>query len=964
MSRDPWLAQRMRAQDRLRRTETAVHAGVMKAMTLWLDATRALVLGQPLPAEVVRLLDSPTAITAAGAPDLDAASAAAQVWARGVTEHVDPALSEAFGDAFLDAARRADISPLPFQLDYLEQVHDRLKIWPEGAFEELRPELLEMLSEGMDYDQMTERIGRLLHIDAPTRRIRAQISEIDRQLDDPATARGDKAALRARKRALWQQHDESLHEWQWKARRIARTETHGATEGGALAGALAVEAAGGQAHYKRWAATSDERTRGTHVVAEGQIVKLREAFTVGRAKLQHPGEAGGPADEVIQCRCTTFFLREDEVQAELQGQWGGRGVSPGGARIGPDDEDDAAAALDKWKREQRGELDDAPEDQDEVTPPDPIEDGSEPTDPDPDPLEDDTENEDEDYDLDELDPDTGDDSEPEDPDAGGTEDPGKDGSDDQDQGDLDDQDDDDDDLGNGDEKDEEEDDQGDALDEDPDDDGESDDLDDFFSQFDDDEQETQDTEPEDPEDDPILSASTRAHIERARHALPDDAAGWAAVTAPREIRPAEKYIDRYMWELGRDLDIKRAEAEAVRADPRLAGLRELDSDALWWELDKRRKQLAVREGKLSRARSANSIAKLGRDRDKLSADCDLVEKYMNLLSGIEANEYSLKQLRDKPPQSKHWQSQTWPLSESVYRTDSYGNLLPPAALEAHLDAVLAVGDSLWEDIAAAMDRDPALRQARLAEDKRPQTSQQLHDARRERVRIEADLIRAAMAEVREFGGHEQRAMTTLPPDVYQRSKDPVRTAKPSVLANLRAAEPVFPREWLEAADARSELVLGQVQRAFFVKDGGGGGRDLITGHAPGSFFGGISGYDGAFENYEIEVMAHELGHRMEMAVPGLTALEYALVRRRATHQGQLEFEKEIYPGSGEYALADKWRDAYAGKHYSKGSKDPAAHAHEAFQVGIQDLLGRGSTSYGDEDGGQLSRFMVAAMVLL
>ncbi|MGW4123625.1 phage minor head protein [Nocardia sp. NPDC004711] len=376
--RDPWLAQRLHAVDRQRRAEARVFAGVIEAMTVWLDTARALVLGQPLPPAALRLLDSPPALTAAAEPDIDAVRGAAQVWARGVAEHVDPALSEAFGEGFLDAARRADISPLPFQLDYLEQVHDRLRIWPEGAFEELRPELLEMLSEGMDYDQMTERIGRILNIDAPTRRIRGEISEIDRQLADPELSRADKAALRARKRELWGQHDESLQQWQWLARRIARTETHGAIEGGALAAAQAVAAAGGTATYKRWLATTDERTRGTHVIADGQMVKLHEAFQVGRAHLQHPGEAGGPPGEVIQCRCTTLYLREDEVQDALQGAWGGRGVGPGHARIGPDDPDDADAALQRWKREQRGEnLDDQPGDgqgedhPDETTPPAP-----------------------------------------------------------------------------------------------------------------------------------------------------------------------------------------------------------------------------------------------------------------------------------------------------------------------------------------------------------------------------------------------------------------------------------------------------------------------------------------------------------------------------------------------------------------------------------------------------------------
>ncbi len=349
-------------------------------MTIWLDTARALVLHKPLPAAAVDLLAPPSVTAAAGdpPPDLDAAQAATEVWTQAVARHVDPALNDAFGEAFLDAARRADISPLPFQLAYLESVHDRLRIWPEGAFEELRPELLEMLSESMDYEQIEERIGRILDIDAPSRRLRAEISAVDREIADPNTSPSDRRALRARRRALWEQHDASLGQWQWLARRIARTEIHGAIEGGTLAAAQAVEQAGGQARFKRWLATTDERTRGTHVVADGQMVKLAEPFRVGLAELQHPGEAGGPAHEVINCRCTMLILTESEVQDALQGVWGGRGVAPGAARMGPDDPDDAAAALARWEAEQRGEVVEQPArtEPEPVSEPEPLPDSS------------------------------------------------------------------------------------------------------------------------------------------------------------------------------------------------------------------------------------------------------------------------------------------------------------------------------------------------------------------------------------------------------------------------------------------------------------------------------------------------------------------------------------------------------------------------------------------------------------
>ena len=56
--------------------------------------------------------------------------------------------------------------------------------------------------------------------------------------------------------------------------------------------------------YRTWVATNDERTRETHVEADGQEVGLNEAFTVGSAMLMYPVDENGPPEETIACRCT------------------------------------------------------------------------------------------------------------------------------------------------------------------------------------------------------------------------------------------------------------------------------------------------------------------------------------------------------------------------------------------------------------------------------------------------------------------------------------------------------------------------------------------------------------------------------------------------------------------------------------------------------------------------------------
>ncbi|WP_158170883.1 ADP-ribosyltransferase [Rhodococcus sp. JT-3] len=387
---DPWLSERMRADARIRRGERNIYQAVITAMTIWLDTTRQLILGQPVPAltassglllipetlpphvedpaadqafveELVAALAGDDALLADAGnpdpiPDIDAAQASFAAWARALENHVEPAIAEAFGEAFAAQSRAADISPVHFQEHHMATVHDRLKIWPEGAFEELRPELLEAMQQNESIEQITDRIGRILDIDAPSRRIRADISAIDAQIADPATDRDDLPFLRGKRRRLWNQHDESQQQWKWLARRIARTEIQGAVEGGSLASAQATAEATGEEMYKAWLSTSDERTRASHNVADGQIVKLAEPFRVGVALLMHPAFPGGPAHEVINCRCTMRILTYSEMQTELQGMWGGRGVSPMGARLGPDDEADAATAIDRLNRERRGEV--------------------------------------------------------------------------------------------------------------------------------------------------------------------------------------------------------------------------------------------------------------------------------------------------------------------------------------------------------------------------------------------------------------------------------------------------------------------------------------------------------------------------------------------------------------------------------------------------------------------------------
>lgn len=341
---------RLRAARDTAAAERAIYRAALDAINTWLTALRVELLRaarQSLPG-----------LTASAYPQWpfivdEAVQRSWNAWAADSNNPIIPQVQIAFGEAFQRLRAADDISAYRAELDYLAEVADRLKIWPEGAFEDIRPELLEALAEAESFDDIRDRVGRILNIDATTRDLRAQINEVETELaqDDLDPARRDE--LTARRRALWNAHDRSLGEWQWKARRIARTEAHGAVNAGALAKAKAVEEATGDRLYKRWLSTHDLRVRPTHAVADGQSVPLREKFRVGGFLLDHPADAIDVAPhEVINCRCTCLYYDHDQLQEELQGPAGSAGeIRPGGVRIGPDDPDVADDVVAQWAQD-------------------------------------------------------------------------------------------------------------------------------------------------------------------------------------------------------------------------------------------------------------------------------------------------------------------------------------------------------------------------------------------------------------------------------------------------------------------------------------------------------------------------------------------------------------------------------------------------------------------------------------
>lgn len=96
---------------------------------------------------------------------------------------------------------------------------------------------------------------------------------------------------------------------QYRANMIARTETHGAANYGSDEAAKQT----GLPLTREWISAQDERTRETHRAANGTTAPMDGRFKVGNAELAFPGDPEGPAEEVINCRCTVAYVVDDEA---------------------------------------------------------------------------------------------------------------------------------------------------------------------------------------------------------------------------------------------------------------------------------------------------------------------------------------------------------------------------------------------------------------------------------------------------------------------------------------------------------------------------------------------------------------------------------------------------------------------------------------------------------------------------
>jgi len=239
---DPHLPQRLRAQEFIREGEQRIGRTWYRSVTGFLDRVRP-------------------AVTRDGV-DPGRVSDHQGFWTEQVDVEIVPEVRNVLTDAWRRVTTAGQPTTDPWVSEYLNRAGNRMSNTPDEVYGLIVREVERGITEGRSLDRVQADVRTIL------------------------TASGTPY-------------------WRNRAMTVARTETIGAVNAGVFRSAqLDAERRGDVAPFKQWISTEDKRTRPTHTTADRQRTLLSEPFTVGGAKLMFPGDPRGPANEVINCRCT------------------------------------------------------------------------------------------------------------------------------------------------------------------------------------------------------------------------------------------------------------------------------------------------------------------------------------------------------------------------------------------------------------------------------------------------------------------------------------------------------------------------------------------------------------------------------------------------------------------------------------------------------------------------------------
>ena len=250
---DPWLPIRSALRSEIEVVERGIWSQVWSELSGWLVelARRVLRDGER--------------------PNLDAVWAVVPRWRDAVRALLSGEILKAVGIAFVKLlGPDYSWSQRAFVTAYLAEVENRLVRLPDEVYDLMASELAKGINLGESIPKLRDRIDNVL-----------STTESER--------------------------------WQNRATVVARTETIGALNAGRYDAFRVVAEDEDDPMESMWLSTDDQRTRHTHVEAEGQRVPVGTSFQVGGHALRFPGDPGGPPQEIINCRCTLLLVEPGEV---------------------------------------------------------------------------------------------------------------------------------------------------------------------------------------------------------------------------------------------------------------------------------------------------------------------------------------------------------------------------------------------------------------------------------------------------------------------------------------------------------------------------------------------------------------------------------------------------------------------------------------------------------------------------
>ncbi len=250
--RDPWLTDRLEARLQIETSEQGIRRAFWAELSTWLvEAAR----------RVLRFTR----------PDPDSIWALVPAWHEAVDRVVRGAILSTIGLAY----RRTIGSDFPFEqrvfvTRYLAEVRNRMVRLPDEIFDLVAGEVAAGVNAGDSIPELAARVDAVLSTTDSER-------------------------------------------WPNRATTVARTEAIGAMNAGRSDAFSILAGESDVPMEKIWLATDDTRTRHTHREADGQRVPEGSPFTVGGFDLRFPGDPMGPAQEVINCRCTLLLVEQGET---------------------------------------------------------------------------------------------------------------------------------------------------------------------------------------------------------------------------------------------------------------------------------------------------------------------------------------------------------------------------------------------------------------------------------------------------------------------------------------------------------------------------------------------------------------------------------------------------------------------------------------------------------------------------